>query len=332
MKTYQEFKEAVEEQFVNYMAEVNAEYKDYRIIMETTKKVNETLDGFSVVPKNDSSCVSPRFYVQNVYNLYREHINNGFLEEEAFVIVMRTYSEKMICEMRKTGSIICDVENILKDKDLFENNLILQVIGKVNNQELLKEVPNRIVYDDLAVIYRVRISLDNEDSGTFIVTNKVLENYGVCMSEQELFDIALKNTLEFNPIIEGDMQDVLRSMGMPEEVIKEYEGAEPAMYIVRAAQECYGAYAVLCPENFESIAEKVGGDLFIIPSSIHEVICIRYDEEQVESTLNMVREVNTTQLLPEEILSYSLYRYKKDEKAIERIKTRLDVFKNEMVI
>ena len=54
-------------------------------------------------------------------------------------------------------------------------------------------------------------------------------------------------------------------------------------------------------------------DLIILPSSIHEVILIpAYDHDSYDELTSMVKEVNSTQLSKEEILSDHVYFYSRE--------------------
>ena len=58
------------------------------------------------------------------------------------------------------------------------------------------------------------------------------------------------------------------------------------------------------------IAEKVGGDYFVLPSSVHEVLIMPKSEDMDPKELrNMVQNVNVTQVAEGEILSDQVYEY-----------------------
>lgn len=54
----------------------------------------------------------------------------------------------------------------------------------------------------------------------------------------------------------------------------------------------------------------------IIPSSVHELLAVRTDGVEPEKVKKMIRDMNSTQIDPEEILSYSLYRFDRQSKTI----------------
>ena len=60
------------------------------------------------------------------------------------------------------------------------------------------------------------------------------------------------------------------------------------------------------------------GDYFILPSSIHEVLLLRDDGNMDYRALEaMVREINATQVAPEERLSDQVYHYDVAERVLE---------------
>ena len=66
----------------------------------------------------------------------------------------------------------------------------------------------------------------------------------------------------------------------------------------------------------KEFAEEMGHDLYIIPSSIHETILLPMLGDDWEALSQMVKEVNATQLAPEEILSDHVYLYKSEDNTI----------------
>ena len=68
----------------------------------------------------------------------------------------------------------------------------------------------------------------------------------------------------------------------------------------------------------DQAAERVGGDFFILPSSIHEVLIVPDNGNMSLSDLEaMVKEVNATQVAPEDKLTDSVYHYDSQAKVFE---------------
>ena len=60
-------------------------------------------------------------------------------------------------------------------------------------------------------------------------------------------------------------------------------------------------------------ASQIEADLYIVPSSVHEVILIPVDDDITKDGLDeMVRSVNSTELSKEEILSDSAYLFTRE--------------------
>ena len=68
----------------------------------------------------------------------------------------------------------------------------------------------------------------------------------------------------------------------------------------------------------EQLAKRVDGDYYLIPSSVHEFILLPVDQERsAEELKEMIVEVNSTELTPEEILSDQLYLYSRQERCVK---------------
>ena len=86
------------------------------------------------------------------------------------------------------------------------------------------------------------------------------------------------------------------------------------MFVISNTSKIFGASCVLYPGVLEKFAAEKDADIFVLPSSIHEMILVPEKEDQDYSTLpNIVKETNRTEVDPEEVLSDSVYYY--DRKA-----------------
>ena len=61
--------------------------------------------------------------------------------------------------------------------------------------------------------------------------------------------------------------------------------------------------------EFSGLAQELGSDLYILPSSIHEILLLPVSAGKPEELAEIVKEVNRTQVQPEERLSDSVYLY-----------------------
>lgn len=81
----------------------------------------------------------------------------------------------------------------------------------------------------------------------------------------------------------------------------------------------FGAASLFYPFILEMIGERMGGNYYILPSSIHETILIPDNEDYLLSELEeMVWEINRTELMAEDWLSDSVYYFDKARKIFAR--------------
>ena len=90
------------------------------------------------------------------------------------------------------------------------------------------------------------------------------------------------------------------------------------LFVATVPDKVQGA-SVLAYQNFmEQAAERVGGDFYVLPSSIHEILLVRDDGSMNRADLeDMVRTVNATEVQPEDILTDSVYHYDSKDKVFE---------------
>ena len=113
------------------------------------------------------------------------------------------------------------------------------------------------------------------------------------------------------------MKDVLSKYAKDCPIIPD----DAQLYVVTNNSNMDGA-AVLLDNDYLNDIHKRFGDYWILPSSIHEILVLpmqAYEksngkayEEARNSLLNMIKEVNDTQVMFQEVLSYSLMKYTSD--------------------
>ena len=138
------------------------------------------------------------------------------------------------------------------------------------------------------------------------------------VTDRDLLEIAVKNTPRLFPGETIPMEDVLGDtlQELPEEVRREFL-RKVSMMILTNSRKTYGACSILYPGMLEQLAERIGGDYYMIPSSVHEFLLVPREREQDREELKkMIAEVNRTELPPEEVLSDHLYLYCSREREV----------------
>ncbi|MDF2540859.1 MAG: hypothetical protein K0S47_577, partial [Herbinix sp.] len=147
----------------------------------------------------------------------------------------------------------------------------------------------------------------------------------------DMYEIALENTMKLFPASIRDMNEIILSMlntGMEDmedcQELKDLNiptGEEPRMYVLSNNTGIYGAATLLYPGVLKEFVEKTGYDLFILPSSLHEIILVPVtsNDYRVEDLKSMVSEVNQNNVPREDILSNNVYRFSRKENRIEQL-------------
>lgn len=177
-----------------------------------------------------------------------------------------------------------------------------QMVNKAANASMLMENPYKSVLD-LALVYRVVLQESECGTASFLVGHALCTHYGISVEE-------LDNAVSANMAREGfmarTMESVLEEMGL---LTDQTLAGEFPMQIITNSRRLYGAAVMAHPAYFEALSEKNGSDLYILPSSIHEVIVVPAEGIEPDELQQMVMEVNSSELDAEEFLSNNVYLY-----------------------
>ena len=168
----------------------------------------------------------------------------------------------------------------------------------------------------MAVVYYYLLDNDELENATILIYNNHLENWGITL--KELDRVAKKNTpkllkSELKSITEV-LAQLLKSRGIEEDFELEESDEEFGMYVLSNECKIFGAAAVLYKNVLKDFAGKLEKDLYILPSSVHEVILVPVKEGITWEVLqDMVKEVNQTQVEDVEVLSDTVYCYLREK-------------------
>lgn len=263
--------------------------------------------------ENPPGCVSPTFYVEDLYCEYCR----GYDVEGIADRVLHSY-QNIDVSLKDRISFYTDYECV-KEKVSY------MLVNYDENEDMLQDMPHR-KFLDLAIIYYCKVEASPVICGNIKVRNEHLKLWGV--TEAELYERAEVNTQKLLPVYVADMKKALKDIVSSascegiEEVADIHENAvseAPGLYVMTNGDGYYGAAAILYNSALKNFAGKMNKDLYIIPSSIHEVLLLPADcrdDEFVKSMQDMVFEVNTMHVTKEERLSYNIYYYSKDDDSI----------------
>lgn len=86
------------------------------------------------------------------------------------------------------------------------------------------------------------------------------------------------------------------------------------MYVLSNSTKVHGASALLDKEIMDKVIDRIGDGFYVLPSSVHEVICLKMCEEATPENLSaMVKDVNGSQVARDDWLSDHVYMYTRAE-------------------
>ena len=271
------------------------EAEGYAVLEKVVLKTNgRHLDSLIVSPPD--SKVSPTIYVEPYYDGY---LAGGTLEEAV------NYAVRTIMVHCRTELKIPEL-----NRQTAMENLYAIVVNADLNKEMLSECPHRLLAEDLAIVPRFRVDVP-DGSGSFLVKHEMLPR--LQMTKDEVINVALNNSKQQQFELKS-MSDMLRDMftgaeePIPDEMLEEmFPNEDIGMYVLTNTEKVNGAVVLACKDLLSNAMEQIG-DCFILPSSLHEVILVKKSMgHALEELEAMVKEVNRTQVAPEEILSNHVY-------------------------
>lgn len=282
--------------------------KNVEVELAEAQKINGVLlDGVIINANNDRP--APHIYLQRYFDEYENGKSIDAIAKDiaAFYLTLEANAMEKIPQD-------------LRDYKQIKEQVIVQLVNKDMNQELLATHPHKDLENtDLAAIFRIRLTLNKEGQATTRIGNELLNRWGI--SAEELYQDALTNSIRDEPARVGRLEDVIFSIfdedrsdwQLPEQVtIHPHE-----QYILSNPSGISGAAALIYPEVLQQLAENANANLFILPSSQHEVILmVDTGEISPEEMQSMVISINASEVSREDLLSNGVYCYDKDEHSL----------------
>ena len=294
-----------------------AEVKTHKIL----KNNDIELDALTILEKESN--VSPTIYLNYYYEEYVEGKEIGDIVNEIYGLY-EEHSKKMNFDM-----------DVFMDFDKIKNRIAFKLINTKSNSKLLKDIPH-ISFLDLSVVFYCLLDNDYVGTATALIHNVHKDMWKV--TTKELFELAKTNTprllgcelKNMNELIKEILVDDLQKTiyerddrydencksaeaeKVADSLMKNITEAREqlAMYVLTNKQRTNGAVCILYDDVIRKFAEKVGCDVYILPSSVHEVILVPATEGIDEMELsNMVKEVNKEELDKIDVLANHTYFY-----------------------
>ena len=206
-----------------------------------------------------------------------------------------------------------------------KDSLTVKVVNTENNKDYLVDKPTEQI-EDMSVVFAAVVKETDEGRMTLPITNEILESMGV--DQQQLKETALANISDQDYSFKS-MRDVLVGMMFPEgipendpmvDLMLPPEDAGTQMYVLSNTQNVNGASEILNQKAMDEIAEKLGGDFIVLPSSVHETIILPIDQGMDSNELEgMVQQINAGVVSDEDKLSDHVFQYDSESHELVRM-------------
>ena len=300
---YKDFKEKFIE---DVKAKLSDQGTDVDITINKMNKLNESYEAMTVKP--EGSNIGVNIAVDKLFKAMKSGASYEEVIDKAITSIVNGFANQPQFDIAS-----------LSDYSQMKEKLVMEVVSAETNKDMLKNVPHKNI-EDMAVVYRFVIDSSNDSRATILATNKMVEHFGI--TPEQLHADAMENAPRIKPAeIKGMGEVIAEMMGVDKaEMDALYPGSpeDEQIFVASVPDKVHGA-GVLAYQGFmDQAAERVGGDFFILPSSIHEILIVPDNGKMGLSDLeNMVRDVNATQVDPVDKLTDNVYHYDSQAKIFE---------------
>lgn len=284
--------------FYESVAESVSEVLGSEVIVEIQEvtKVNLSLDGLTIRKRNES--IAPTIYLNQYFNQF----NDGRTMDDIVRDIIKVYENNQPEKIRD----VFKTEDFY-DFDKMKEKIVLKVINTERNLDLLEQVPNLSMEGlGLSVVFYVSL-MTGEQSAGILIKNEHLKLWEKTVSD--LLTVAEINTNRMHAFTIKSINEVLSGMfGFEEDLIPE---DVPVFYVLTDENKTFGASQLYLKDKIREFAKQQDCDVYILPSSIHELLLLRADFPNLEPSYlkEMVYQVNTTQVSEEEFLFNGAYKF-----------------------
>lgn len=278
----------------NIKSHLSDEYQNYEMKFQTVRKGSgREYEALMISPKDRHMSVTPALNLNEAFRKYE----NGMDFKEVL---------DDLADIRMNATLPNFNKDDLFDYEKIKDRIVPRLINTAANKEYLADKPHKNI-EDLSIVYAVRITEDNQGFSEAVITNDLANMWGV--TAQDLHERAMNYIAERPPVFQN-IESVL--FGNKENL--EIEDVEPDNYsvpffILTNQQKTKGAVQALNPKTMDRITAKFG-EVYVIPSSVDETLIVpKRFVDDVESLGKMVREINATDVRPEDQLSNNIYEY-----------------------
>ena len=258
------------------------------ITVEKTIRNNDTEIEVLCIKNERAGCM-PSIHMDDLYEVYEDGENIDGIIDAVKEMYIRC-SQYALPDMDKLCSLIEDIDIA---RDLIECRLI----NADTNEKRLEDKPFKR-FGEFALSYQLKVGTADNGFYVTLITNDMMELWN--LNIDELHRQAVENMDPINNFVLQKLSDLLE---IPDRT---------GMFVLTNKHKMNGATMIMFDEVRQKVGKYVGGDYYILPSSVHEVIIIpkRYTSD-ISYLTYMIRSANRDEgvVRPDDFLSDNLYEY-----------------------
>jgi hypothetical protein len=195
----------------------------------------------------------------------------------------------------------------IKSYEQIRPNLRIRLMDMRSNQQVLQNAVYIPLECGLSLVAYMKLPESVAEGGIANVPRDMAALDGT--GEAQIMEDAVKGSLDAGGVRLCGIQDMLWEKD-PENYLESGNKAESPIFVLTTEDGFLGASALFYPGVKEQISEAVGGDYFVLPSSIHEVLIIPGEGTMTPKEMaQMVKSINETEVSPKDRLCNRVMRY-----------------------
>lgn len=268
--------------FMEAQSQVSAEI---RVEEKRVSKINQSVTG---VVLSDGSDVGAVIYPDQYYKQYERG-------EDIEKIVGEALQFALGANYKEMQKYLDGTRKIMGNYDMVKEHIYPIVINYGENRAFLQEVPHER-YLDLAVI----AAYIPQEGYEIKVTNSLAYTWE--KTGDEILAQAKENAASQTPLKLMTMNSLIG-----EEIMRD----EMPLYVLTNSKCRYGAFGITDTDMLGEL-EKKEGELYIFPSSIHEILVTPVNGAPADpiELEKMVCEINRSHVEPGEVLASHIYKFR----------------------
>lgn len=243
---------------------------------------------------------SPVIYLDE---FYEEYCSGGDMNEQIDEIIKLSYEENS--EVEKMGNIITK-----GNWDEIKGKVGVELINKAWNAKKLEEAVF-VKFINLALVFRVMF----DDNTSCVITKRMINKWGV--TTEDVMYAAFSNLYETKFTIKS-VAELLSNIDITGSGLIEEDLKDCPLYVMSNEHQMFGASGLARTDLLKDFVNRIEEDIFVIPSSIHEVLLVPATEDiDVMHLKDMVKCVNSTEVSKEQWLSENIYFFGRETNELE---------------